>query len=422
MKKNIFTADNQLNIPALSEILISFYYATDIPVTLYGPDMTPLWSEFSDKKICQYFDTAENGSMVCESALKFSSEWAKRLGEPYIFVCPSGFVNIAIALLDGNTSMGAVIAGPLAMGPVEKSTIRDLFKIHNAAPDVLYAATVFIQRMKIFTPEQVRHIAHLLSASILSLYPNTETYESLSDEYHRQAEISEQIHALKKSNSPLVYPYEDEQELVLKIKSGDNEGARAVFKSLVNKLLLFEGGNLEVIKARLLELVTIISRTAVEGGASLEKIFGMNLDLITELNGITSIQLLSSWTDKIINHFSQNIFSSIYSGDSYLICQAIEHTHSNYMNKLTLQKLADYLHVSESYLSRLFKDETGISFTRYLNEIRIQRSKELLLNTKMTIVEIALFVGYEDQSYFTKVFRKLTGITPKKFRSQSGSV
>ena len=144
---------------------------------------------------------------------------------------------------------------------------------------------------------------------------------------------------------------------------------------------------LEVIKARILELVTILSRASVEGGASLEKIFGLNLDLITELNKIDSIQVLSSWTVKIIDHFTKNIFNNIYSGDSYLINQAIEHTRANYMNKITLQKLADYLHVSDSYLSKLFKEETGISFTQYLNEIRINRSKELLQNTKMSIVE-----------------------------------
>ena len=282
---------------------------------------------------------------------------------------------------------------------------------------MLYNTTLFIRNMKIFTPSQVNHLAKLLNAAILSLYPNTEAYEKLSSEYHDQSEIGERIHEHKKNNIPLVYPYEKEQELVRQVKEGDHEGAQVTLKFLVNEILLIEGGNLEVIKARILELVTILSRASVEGGASLEKIFGLNLDLITELNKIDSIQVLSSWTVKIIDHFTKNIFNNIYSGDSYLINQAIEHTRANYMNKITLQKLADYLHVSDSYLSKLFKEETGISFTQYLNEIRINRSKELLQNTKMSIVEVALFVGYEDQSYFTKVFKKITGITPKKYRS-----
>lgn len=415
MNASIFTEDHQLNIPAIKEILVSFYYTTDIPVTLYDKDTKPLWDEFEQKKICKYFST--NDELVsCQNAKHFSATWAHRLGEPYIFVCPSGFVNIAIALLDDSEFIGSVVAGPLAMGPIEKSTIRDMFTIHEASPDVLYSTTLFIQNMKIFTPKQVTHIARLLNAAILSLYPDTRMYEQINDAYHEQSQISEQIHAMKKNNTPLVYPYEEEQTLIHQIKSGAHDEAQATLKLLINKLLLIEGGNLEIIKARILELVTIISRASVEGGASLEKIFGLNLDLITELNRIDSIQVLSAWSDKMVQHFSRNIFNHIYAGDSYLICQAIEHTRCNYMNKLTLQKLAHYLHVSESYLSRLFKEETGISFTQYLNEIRINRSKELLSNTQMSIVEIALFVGYEDQSYFTKVFRRLTGMTPKKFR------
>ncbi|MEG0075873.1 MAG: helix-turn-helix domain-containing protein [Eubacterium sp.] len=417
MKSPIFTEDKALNIEAFRSILISFYHATEVPVTIYDKNTFPLWIGFEEQKICRYFNLPDSEINICQNALHFSSTWAHRLGEPYIFVCPSGFVNIAIALLDGQTFMGSVIAGPIAMGTIEESTIRDMFRIHRASPEVLYSTTLFIRNMKIFSPSQVNHLANLLNAAIMSLYPNTETYEKLNTEYHEQSEIGEEIHRHKQQNIPLVYPYEKEQELVRQVKEGDHDGAQITLKFLVNEILLIEGGNLEVIKARILELVTILSRASVEGGASLEKIFGLNLDLITELNKIDSLQVLSTWTAKITDHFTKNIFNNIYSGDSYLINQAIEHTKTNYMNKITLQKLANYLHVSDSYLSKLFKAETGISFTQYINEIRINRSKELLQNTNMSIVEVALFVGYEDQSYFTKVFKKIVGITPKKYQA-----
>ena len=418
MKPSIFTDQHQLNIEALQDILTSFYHATEVPVTLYDAETSQLWNGFAEKKICRYFNAADNRLPACKNALRFSAAWAKRLGEPYIFVCPSGFVNIAIALLDGDTFAGSVIAGPIAMGPIEESTIRNLFSIHDASPEVLYSTTLFIKNMKLYTPTQVNHLAKLLNAAILSLYPSTENYETLSSESKIQTAISEQIHEHKKRNIPLAYPYEKEQELVRQIKVLDTEGAQTTLKYLFNEILLIESGKLEIIKARVLELVTILSRAAVEGGASLEKIFGLNLDLITELNAIDSINVLSSWVTKIIDHFSKNIFNQIYSGDSYLISQALEHTHANYMNKLTLKKLSDYLHVSESYLSKLFKRETGTGFTQYLNEIRIKHSQELLTTTKMSIVEVALYVGYEDQSYFTKVFKRQVGLTPKKYRSQ----
>lgn len=418
MKQTIFNEDESLNLQIIQEILSSFFYSTEVPLTLYDEKTDALWTGFPEKKICGYFKQPDADTGLCQNALHFASTWAQRLGEPYIFVCPSGFVNIAIAILKDQQFIGSVIAGPIAMGNIEESTIRDMFTIHQASPEVLYNTTLFIRNMKIYTPHQVSHLAKTLNAVIMSLYPNTEVYEKLNQEYREQAEIGERIYEHKRENIPLVYPYEKEQELVRQVKEGDHSGAQTTLKFLVNEILLIEGGNIEVIKARVLELCTILSRAAVEGGASLQKIFGLNLDLITELNKIDSIQILSSWTAKISDHFTKNIFSNIYNGDSYLINQAIEHTRSNYMNKITLQKMADYLHVSDSYLSKLFKEETGISFTQYLNEIRINRSKDLLQNTKMSIVDVALYVGYEDQSYFTKVFKKLTGVTPKKYQNQ----
>ncbi|PKM60767.1 MAG: hypothetical protein CVU99_06460 [Firmicutes bacterium HGW-Firmicutes-4] len=418
MKATIFNADETLNLNVIKEILTSFFYSTEIPVTLYDENVISVWTGFSEKKICGYFKKPNADSSLCQNALHFSSAWAQSLGEPYIFVCPSGFVNIAIAILNGQKFAGSVIAGPIAMGNIEESTIRNMFTIHHASTEVLYNTTLFIRNMKIYSPSQVGHLAKLLNAAIMSLYPNTEIYEHINREYREQVEIGEKIFEHKRSNIPLVYPYEKEKELVRQVKKCDESGAQITLKFLVNEILLIEGGNIEVVKARILELCSILSRAAVEGGASLQKIFGINLDLITELNEIQTIPVLNSWTEKITDHFTKNIFSNIYNGDSYLINQAIEHTRANYMNKITLQKMAAYLHVSDSYLSKLFKKETGISFTQYLNEIRISRSKDLLKNTQMSIVDVALFVGYEDQSYFTKVFKQVTSITPKKYQSQ----
>jgi len=64
----------------------------------------------------------------------------------------------------------------------------------------------------------------------------------------------------------------------------------------------------------------------------------------------------------------------------------------------------------------LFKQVTGISFKEYLNKVRIEEAKSLLEHTDYSIMEIAVACGYSDQSYFTKVFKKATGITPKQYR------
>ena len=74
------------------------------------------------------------------------------------------------------------------------------------------------------------------------------------------------------------------------------------------------------------------------------------------------------------------------------------------------------MHLHPSYFSTVFKNSTGLSFKEYLNKVRIEESKILLLNTDFSIIDIAIAVGFEDQSYFSKVFKKYTGTTPKQFR------
>ena len=88
----------------------------------------------------------------------------------------------------------------------------------------------------------------------------------------------------------------------------------------------------------------------------------------------------------------------------------------HFSNPLTLEEVAAYVHLHPSYFSTLFKSSTGSSFKEYLNMVRIEESKRLLSNTDYSIIDIAVAVGFEDQSYFSKVFKKYTGLTPKQFR------
>ena len=90
------------------------------------------------------------------------------------------------------------------------------------------------------------------------------------------------------------------------------------------------------------------------------------------------------------------------------------------MHKITLEDTAEAVSLSASHLSRIFKEEMHTSFNAFLSDIRIEKSKLLLLSGDFSIAEISELVGFSDQSYFNKVFRKNTGMTPKRFREANG--
>ena len=99
-----------------------------------------------------------------------------------------------------------------------------------------------------------------------------------------------------------------------------------------------------------------------------------------------------------------------------VIENAIAYMKQHFDSPITLQETAGYVDLNPSYFSTLFKQSCGLSFKEYLNYIRIEESKKLLTSTDRSILDIAIDIGFEDQSYFTKVFKKYTGLTPKQYR------
>lgn len=90
----------------------------------------------------------------------------------------------------------------------------------------------------------------------------------------------------------------------------------------------------------------------------------------------------------------------------------------HYAENITLHMLAEKFYLHPNYLSRLFKEKAGKNFVDYLTEVRMEKVKDLLLNTNYKIIEICSMTGYDNPRYFSKVFKQVTGTTPREFREQ----
>ncbi len=99
-----------------------------------------------------------------------------------------------------------------------------------------------------------------------------------------------------------------------------------------------------------------------------------------------------------------------------MIDKVILEIRSHYMEDIQLTGLAEKYNISTGRLSGMIKEELQITFSDYISQLRIQRAKELLADESMSIQEIAEMVGYNDYFYFTKVFKKVQGISPSKYR------
>ncbi|QAY67128.1 response regulator transcription factor [Paenibacillus protaetiae] len=112
------------------------------------------------------------------------------------------------------------------------------------------------------------------------------------------------------------------------------------------------------------------------------------------------------------------LLDSVQEENSYSpqVQEAIQYLNEHLQKPLTMRDTAEHLHMNASYLSVLFKEQTGLTFSEYLTRKRVQRAKELLSGTRLSIGEVAEQVGYQTAKYFVKVFRSMEGVSPGQYR------
>ncbi len=130
------------------------------------------------------------------------------------------------------------------------------------------------------------------------------------------------------------------------------------------------------------------------------------------LQGMLYRLLITIWENKINNNVMIN-----KSPLSKSIVDILYYIENNYYKKITLEKIAQMAHFSNSYFSRMFKLQMGISFTEYLNNVRVTQAKKMLIQTNKSIMEIAVDVGYCHGDYLSIQFKNKTGMTPSQFRN-----
>lgn len=139
-------------------------------------------------------------------------------------------------------------------------------------------------------------------------------------------------------------------------------------------------------------------------------------DTLTKIHTSNSIHELKKWLSDILDTLYDN--PDVGRRYSELVAGAINIIATEFKTDLSLKIVAERLHVNSVYLGQLFSKETERSFSQYLNQTRIKKAQYGLLNTNKPINEVGYDVGYNNPTYFFKMFRKLNGITPKEFREK----
>ncbi len=404
----------------LADMLESFESCVNIPIQVIDENGSVLLHKGEYFQYCTAILKHLPAGDSCREQHLNAGRYSAQLGEAYIFACHSNLSHIIYPLLIKGSFMGAVLAGPFLMATPDSVIMSDLSRKYDIPKEPLLELYDNICEIPVVPTSRVTHISRLITYLFDGLITDSRL-DILARQHHtsQQARISEAIHIYK--NDGVLpqndYPYEKEKALISKVRAGDIAASNEVLNDLLGYVLFSKGRNLDDISSRAIELTSLLSRAAIEGGASTDAILKINNEFLKNLSGIKDIDELCLKLSEIVEVFATSMFTNIHKNNRDVIRHAISYISSNYYNHdLSLKDVAEAVHLNPSYFSALFKESCGSSFKEYLNMVRIEASKQLLLNTDYTIIDIAVATGFEDQSYFSKVFKRYTGFTPRQYR------
>lgn len=145
-----------------------------------------------------------------------------------------------------------------------------------------------------------------------------------------------------------------------------------------------------------------------------------NIENEYNLNDSFSDEIISCFTHSLFYLLLRNTESCIdIDNGNKMIEQAVAYIRENFSSDISLSSLAEKFSVSPEHFSRLFKKETGLGFSKYLNSLRLQYAEQLLKNSEhQSITKVAEICGFEDSNYFSKKFKEVYGISPKKVQKK----
>lgn len=163
----------------------------------------------------------------------------------------------------------------------------------------------------------------------------------------------------------------------------------------------------------------LVTRICTEGGLeyasayNLSEIYIQKVDKCNSIEQIEKImyEMIFDYTNRMRASKKMNIFSK-------KVVLAIDYIFDNLHSKITLEKLAQAVKTDESYLSKLFKKETGLTLSAYIRKRKIEYAQSMLKYGGYNYSEIAEYLAFSSQSHFIDIFRKETGFTPKEYRNQ----
>lgn len=377
-------------IPAVTTLAASYQQNWGLPCLL----VNTAGQHITGALPCACANAAECATLL-QRAIAESVRW----GEPSIQLCPTGAVVWTVPVI-----VNAVVLGGLVASWIDGITPTD------GRP---------------FTPDDIRNAAFdLLTLAERENLTNAALLELRRMTAQREASRAEAIHELKEQNYHSIREIYliEETALIAAIKQGDRAAAREILNRVLVGIYFLGRERPLLLKSFILELVVMMSRSAVEAGGDPTELLGANYSAFADLAQIDTEEDLCQWLVAILERIMDAIRTHHRYPISVLLGAALKYMQEHLHEDLSRDDVAVVACLSPSHFSRAIKQAFGQSFTDLLSKMRVEKARQELTLTEKSLIQIGLDCGFSDQSYFTKVFQKHTARTPGEYRKLHRSV
>lgn len=403
----------------IEELLKTYYYSTGVSI---------LWSDSNNETLADCTDSAHINNFVVSDHKEIydflSKEKSKNANFKGFYTYLSSYMlTYNIILLNNNREeyIGALIAGPMLNNTVNNDMLEKIIRDKNMPLRTKRIINEFLANIPKTTPTKNLYLGRLLWRLFQTDVPMQQII--LTSKQQREAIDFSNPKLLRTENIPHI-PHELLKEVEKEITKGNLPGVQ----KFIDEVFAFPpaalAGNDEIrsVKNNFIGVSSIICNIAISGGADYEMAKTLSDDYIRAVEKLYTMENIINLFKKMFISFTKLVSKHSNPNCSKAVHDAIQYICSHYTETITLKTLAAHVNLSTSYFSEIFKKQTEMSLRDYINKIRIDESKYLLLNTTLSILEVSVAIGFEYQNYFTKVFKKFVGTTPKEYRTKRGLV
>lgn len=377
---------------------------------------------------CQMIRSSTRGYYKCRGSYMRAGREAAKYGEPYIFRCHGGLIGLAAPLIVSDQYIGAIICGQVLMWEPEEFFWIEVSQMNR---DCIEDVDLLIEKgkdLQVISAGKVEAAAcllfivanHLMKTGIAKLEHRRELAAQqalLGEEIFKRKRLEQALKEIKENRDHIENDENREKNFLRAVRTGNYFESLNSLNKIIADMLSQYGGYPQLFKAKILELLVLLSRAAVEDGNDQVEVLTYNYRFIEKVNRCRTNEDLCFWISKAVRGHIKNYYQMPKTKNAKIIAAVLRYIWNNYKRQLTLKEIADEVYLSTYYLCRIFKKELGCTVMDYVKKVRMDEAKRLLKGSEFNVVQIAQKLGYSDPGHFSRVFKNSEGVPPTEYRS-----